>query len=384
MRRRRRGRRGGRGEAGRRRDPGCRRAAAASTGRARARTSACPRRASRRWRRAADRRAWLSRPLGQPARLPGIEPERARELVAAALAARTATVAGWTPPRWRRCLTAYGVPLAPTARCRDPDAAVAAAARLGGPIALKASLPAPAHAGDIDAVLLGLTGEDAIRAGWHELRRRVRAAALPLARRGRRPAAGRRRRRHPRRLGQRPRPRPARRPRRRRPPPRAGPRDHVPPRAHHRRRGRGADRRLDRRRGVAGGLRHQPAAGPPRPARPHPALRAPAQRRARARRSRPQLGPRAAHRLPRARRPPAPRPARARRPDTNVVARSTALRLRARQHPRHTVAEPAAYALSSVLWSRSAALVGVTLGGPPRGCQPRGQNTPPDRVGGTE
>ena len=125
--------------------------------------------------RAADRRAWLSRPLGQPARLPGIEPERARELAAAALADDGD---GWMDPAsLEALLNAYRIPLAPTARCRDPDAAVAAAARFGGPIALKASLPGPSHAGDIDAVLLGLTGKDAIRAGWQELHRRVRASA---------------------------------------------------------------------------------------------------------------------------------------------------------------------------------------------------------------
>ena len=125
--------------------------------------------------RAVDRRTWLSRPLGQPARLPGIEPERARELVAAALADDGDR---WMDPvALEALLDAYGVPVVPTARCRDPDAAIAAAARLGGPIALKASLPGPLHAGDIDAVLLGLSGADAIRAGWQELRRRVRAAA---------------------------------------------------------------------------------------------------------------------------------------------------------------------------------------------------------------
>ena len=273
--------------------------------------------------RAADRRAWLSRPLGQPARLPGIEPERARERAAAALADAGDGNDGWMDPAsLEELLNAYRVPLAPTARCRDPDAAVAAAARFGGPIALKASLPAPSHAGDIDAVLLGLTGEDAIRAGWQELHRRVRATAhawpdevvvqplvdggadilvgsvsdpdlgplLGLGVGGRRPALA-----HAITF-------------------RLAPTTDAA--------GRGADRRLDRRRGLAGGLRRQPATGPPRPARPDPALRAPAHRRPRTRRSRPQPGARAAHRLPRPRRPPAPRPTHARAPDTNVVERS--------------------------------------------------------------
>ena len=46
----------------------------------------------------------------------------------------------------------------------------------GGPVALKADFPPPAHAGDIDAVLLGLEGESAIHAGWRELQRRVELA----------------------------------------------------------------------------------------------------------------------------------------------------------------------------------------------------------------
>jgi acyl-CoA synthetase (NDP forming) len=43
-------------------------------------------------------------------------------------------------------------------------------------VALKADFAAPAHPGDIDAVLLGLEGEPAVRSGWRELERRVRAA----------------------------------------------------------------------------------------------------------------------------------------------------------------------------------------------------------------
>ncbi len=124
---------------------------------------------------AADRRAWLSRPLGQPGHVAGVEAERAREVVLAVLDRNGGD--GWMDAAsTESMLAAYGIAQPPTERCRDPDAAVAAAKRFGRPIALKASLPPPGHAGDIDAVLLGLTGEDAIRAGWHELRRRVRAA----------------------------------------------------------------------------------------------------------------------------------------------------------------------------------------------------------------
>jgi acyl-CoA synthetase (NDP forming) len=46
------------------------------------------------------------------------------------------------------------------------DAAVAAAAGSPGPVALKAHFAPPAHAGDVDAVLLGLEGEGAVRSAW--------------------------------------------------------------------------------------------------------------------------------------------------------------------------------------------------------------------------
>ena len=141
-----------------------------------------------------------------------------------------------TPRRSRRCWTPTAFRVAPTARCRDPDAAVAAAARLrrsdraeGEPAGARPRgrhrrRPARPHR----------RGRDPRRlAGAAPPRQRHR---LPVARRGRRTAAARRRRRHPRRLGHRPRPRPAARPRRRRPAPRADPRHHLPPRPHHRRR----------------------------------------------------------------------------------------------------------------------------------------------------
>jgi acetate---CoA ligase (ADP-forming) len=50
------------------------------------------------------------------------------------------------------------------------------AAEIGGPVALKADFAPPAHASDIDAVLLGAKGEAAVRSCWRELERRVEAA----------------------------------------------------------------------------------------------------------------------------------------------------------------------------------------------------------------
>ena len=73
-------------------------------------------------------------------------------------------------------LATHGIPFAPSDRCQDVERAVAVAAEIGAPVALKADFAAPAHASDIDAVLLGLKGEPAVRSCWRELERRVRAA----------------------------------------------------------------------------------------------------------------------------------------------------------------------------------------------------------------
>ena len=56
---------------------------------------------------------------------------------------------------------------------------VAVAAEIGAPVALKEDFAAPAHARDIDAVLLGVKGEPAVRS-WRELERRVGTAGREL------------------------------------------------------------------------------------------------------------------------------------------------------------------------------------------------------------
>jgi hypothetical protein len=61
-------------------------------------------------------------------------------------------------------------------RRRGVWGAVAAAQEIGGPVALKADFAAPAHPIEIDAALLGLEGESALRSGWRELQRRVHTA----------------------------------------------------------------------------------------------------------------------------------------------------------------------------------------------------------------
>ena len=125
--------------------------------------------------RAAERREWLSRPLGELPHYPDLDGPAARAVISSFLEGEPA--GGWLSLREAEALLAtHGIPVAASQRCRNVERAVAAAAEIGAPVAMKADFAAPEHASDIDAVLLGLKGEPAVRSCWRELERRVRAA----------------------------------------------------------------------------------------------------------------------------------------------------------------------------------------------------------------
>jgi acetate---CoA ligase (ADP-forming) len=131
--------------------------------------------------RAVERRQWLSRALGQRPEFDGIDAGSALARVAAWLDGHPSVGAqgdsGWLPVAESEALLAtHQIPFVASQSCPDVERAVSAAAALGGPVVLKADFPPPAHAADVDAVLLGLQGQGAVRAGWQELERRCRAA----------------------------------------------------------------------------------------------------------------------------------------------------------------------------------------------------------------
>jgi acetyl-CoA synthetase (ADP-forming) len=70
-------------------------------------------------------------------------------------------------------LRAYGLSVAEQAVCRDRDAARAAAARLGYPVALKALGPALVHKSDAGGVALGFASEAALMTELEGMRARV-------------------------------------------------------------------------------------------------------------------------------------------------------------------------------------------------------------------
>ena len=125
--------------------------------------------------RAAERREWLSRPLGEPPHYRDLDGPAARVVIASFLDREPA--GGWLSLAEAEALLAtHGIPVSASHHCRDLERAVAVAAEIGAPVALKADFAAPAHASDIDAVMLGVEGESALRSGWRELERRVQAA----------------------------------------------------------------------------------------------------------------------------------------------------------------------------------------------------------------
>ena len=125
--------------------------------------------------RAAERHAWLSRPLGECPVYPDLDRQAARELIASSLEREPG--GGWLSlGEAESLLASHGIPFAVSRHCHDIDTAVAAALDLGGPVALKAAFVASPRASQIHVPLLGLEGDGAVRSGWRELERQMRAA----------------------------------------------------------------------------------------------------------------------------------------------------------------------------------------------------------------
>ena len=112
---------------------------------------------------------WRATPPGRVPDLEGLRQDQARELVSGVLA---------DPPRggWLaldptvELLGCYGVPLADSIGVITEDAAIAAAARFGGPVALRADVPGLLRTSAAGDVLTGLYGADEVRDGFRSLK----------------------------------------------------------------------------------------------------------------------------------------------------------------------------------------------------------------------
>jgi len=118
--------------------------------------------------RAARYGMWRAIPPGNVPNLDGLRQDRARDLVAEFLAGRPA--GGWLSlDQTVELLGCYGVLLAESIGVVTEDAAVAAAQRFGGPVALRADVPGLVRARGAGALLLDLRGADEVRRGFGSL-----------------------------------------------------------------------------------------------------------------------------------------------------------------------------------------------------------------------
>ncbi|MFP5071645.1 acetate--CoA ligase family protein [Pseudonocardia nantongensis] len=93
---------------------------------------------------------------------------------------RSACRGAWSEPAARRLLAAAGVPVVPGELVGTADEAVAAASRIGGPVACKLVSPDVLHKSGVGGVVLGVQGDDAVRAAHSAVT--LAAAAVPGAR----------------------------------------------------------------------------------------------------------------------------------------------------------------------------------------------------------
>ncbi|NYD84547.1 GNAT family N-acetyltransferase [Cellulomonas oligotrophica] len=113
--------------------------------------------------------AWRTADRGRTVHPEGVDTRAARRLVdahladaAAAGAAEGAAVA-LTPEQTAQLLACVGVDLHPSVRVHDADEAVAAADRLGWPVAVKTTVPALRHRADLGGVRLDVADADELR-----------------------------------------------------------------------------------------------------------------------------------------------------------------------------------------------------------------------------
>ncbi|WP_037065318.1 acetate--CoA ligase family protein [Pseudonocardia acaciae] len=100
---------------------------------------------------------------------------RARERGARPVLAEAAVVDGvpdgpWSEARGRELVASCGVPVVPAVLVGDVDAAVAAAGRIGYPVALKVCAASVTHKSDVGGVALGLAGPGEVRAVFSSIR----------------------------------------------------------------------------------------------------------------------------------------------------------------------------------------------------------------------
>jgi acetyl coenzyme A synthetase (ADP forming)-like protein len=126
---------------------------------------------------AVDYGRWRARPMGRIPQLANCRPDEAAAIISRALDAGE----GWLEPLdVAALLRCYGLPLIETRLVHGRNEAVAAAAELGVPIALKAHATGLLHKSDAGGVRVGLDGAEAVSAAAREIAASVSRAGHRL------------------------------------------------------------------------------------------------------------------------------------------------------------------------------------------------------------
>ena len=132
---------------------------------------AYPEAAARALARAARYGSWRSRPAGTVPELADLRVADAQSIIDSFLARMPG--GGWlSAGEADDLLRCYGIPMVEFRRVGNADAAVGAAARLGGHVVIKAEVPGLLHKTDAGAVELDLHGADEVRAAMSRLQAR--------------------------------------------------------------------------------------------------------------------------------------------------------------------------------------------------------------------
>jgi acyl-CoA synthetase (NDP forming) len=120
--------------------------------------------------RAAKWADWRERPAGEVPRFDDVAPDRARAAIARELAAG----GGWLRfGAAEEILSAYGIGVARAATVASAKEAAAAAARVGGRVALKCAAPDLVHKSDVGGVALDLRTADDVERAWRGMEARL-------------------------------------------------------------------------------------------------------------------------------------------------------------------------------------------------------------------
>ncbi len=120
---------------------------------------------------------WRIRDAGTVPWIEGLRSVEAAAMISQALARGE----GWLSPDCvAQLFDCFGLPLITTKVVPDAERAVAVAAELGGPVALKAAARGLVHKSDVGGVRLGLRGAEAVRGAAAEIERSVTEAGHEL------------------------------------------------------------------------------------------------------------------------------------------------------------------------------------------------------------